>query len=82
MHYEWIVYYKGKFVIHRFCGVCTSKTQINCFLVFTYRRRRAQERQKKLMAEFANQQKEFMEKVISEFSGVCVCVCVCVLGCI
>ncbi|KAK2143057.1 hypothetical protein LSH36_882g00050 [Paralvinella palmiformis] len=29
------------------------------------RRRRAQERQKKLMAEFANQQKEFMEKVIS-----------------
>ena len=33
------------------------------------RRRKAQERQKKLMADFANKQKEFMEKVINETSG-------------
>ena len=42
-------------------------THVHCLSV---RRRKARQRQQRLMAEFASKQKEFMEKVLVDEEGV------------
>jgi hypothetical protein len=39
-----------------------QQNKININLIFSYRRKKAKERQKKLMEQFANKQKAFMEQ--------------------